>query len=68
MPVQPTEGLAIRPDRKTLSLFSTQLVKVFNTDFPGASHQPAALCLFHLHLLVSVIAFDVYRHIIGGHF
>lgn len=51
MPVQPTERL---------SLFGAQLLKVFDISFPCASHHPAALCMFCLYLLVSVIALDVF--------
>lgn len=50
MPVQPTEMQLVHS-------FGAQLVKVFNTNFPCASHHPAALCMFRLHLLISVIAF-----------
>lgn len=37
--------------------FGVQLLEVFNSSFPCASHQPAAFCKFPLNLLVPIIAF-----------
>ena len=37
-------------------MFGAKLLKVFSKSFPCASHPPAAFCMFHSDLLVSVIA------------
>lgn len=40
-------------------MFGARLEEVFKISFPGASHQPAAFCLFRLSLLVPVIAVKI---------
>ena len=49
------------PSQPTGHPFGAQLKEVFPYDFPRASHQPAAFCLFPHTVLILIIAFAYFQ-------